>query len=345
MKRQELDMPAIALKSARVAVVGAGLSGLSCAQALAERAFDVEVFDKGRHPGGRTSTRRVELAGAPVDFDHGAQYFTVRDEETRRSLARWEALGVAKRWTGRVVVVGSDGDIEVSESQVRYVGTPTMSAVCEHLASNQNVRCGVVVGRLECQSERIELFDGDGASLGCFDRVVLTAPPAQTAALLTNVAPDIAAKAAAVSMKPCWASMVAFDRPLPVPFDGAFINTGALSWVARTSSKPGRTPNPDRWVLHAHADWSNAHLEDVAAHVSRALLGAFFDAMRLPKRAPLWAQSHRWRYALADDPLEDGCLLDGSSRVVACGDWTNGNRVEGAFLSGQIAARRIEEAG
>ena len=36
----------------RVAITGAGLSGLACAGAIADRGFDVRVFDKARAPGG-----------------------------------------------------------------------------------------------------------------------------------------------------------------------------------------------------------------------------------------------------------------------------------------------------
>ncbi|MGB5703206.1 MAG: FAD-dependent oxidoreductase, partial [Polyangiales bacterium] len=96
----------------RVAVIGAGLSGLACASALERRDFDVRVFDKGRAPGGRISTRRVEIEGTEVGFDHGAQYFTVRDSELAALVASWEKLGVAERWGGRIVAIGESGRFE-----------------------------------------------------------------------------------------------------------------------------------------------------------------------------------------------------------------------------------------
>lgn len=46
-----------------VAIIGAGMAGLSCARALVQAGVAVELFDKGRGPGGRMSTRRVELDG------------------------------------------------------------------------------------------------------------------------------------------------------------------------------------------------------------------------------------------------------------------------------------------
>ena len=55
------------------AIIGAGLAGLSCAQALLLAGHTVHVFDKSRGPSGRMSTRRAEGAAGPWQCDHGAQ--------------------------------------------------------------------------------------------------------------------------------------------------------------------------------------------------------------------------------------------------------------------------------
>ena len=77
-----------------IAVIGAGLAGLSCARHLQDAGCRVTVFDKARGPGGRMSTRR----GDDWQCDHGAQYFTVRDNRFRDEVARWETAGVAALW-------------------------------------------------------------------------------------------------------------------------------------------------------------------------------------------------------------------------------------------------------
>jgi renalase len=52
----------------RIAVVGAGISGLNCAARLMSLGYPVEVFDRGRGPGGRASRRRE----GGWRFQHGA---------------------------------------------------------------------------------------------------------------------------------------------------------------------------------------------------------------------------------------------------------------------------------
>ncbi len=328
----------------RIAVIGAGISGLTCASELAERAYSVTVLDKARGPGGRMSTRRVPNLGVGADFDHGAQYFTVRSPELSSRVQHWGTEGVVAPWQARIVAVGPNGLDESNRQTQRVVGTPGMNAICRRLAAGLDTRFGAHVSAIEEARYGWTLFDQAGDTFGTYEIVLCTAPAPQTEKLLRTIAPAIAERAAAVRMQPCWSVLVAFADPVPVHFDGAFVNRGPLSWVARTSAKPARETSPDRWVLHAGPSWSAEHLEDDADRVIEALVLAFFEAIGCPPSTPAWSNGHRWRYALAENPLEDGCLYDLSLGIGACGDWTNGNRVEGAFLSGLRLAQEVELA-
>lgn len=68
----------------RVAVIGAGIAGISCARVLRDAGHAVRVFDKSRGIGGRMATRRGESSS----YDHGAQYFTARDPGFRQLVVR-----------------------------------------------------------------------------------------------------------------------------------------------------------------------------------------------------------------------------------------------------------------
>ena len=80
--------------TARVVVIGAGLSGLTAARTLTEHGNDVVVIDKGKSPGGRVATRRIGEA----TLDHGAQFFTVREPRFKEIVEEWLRHDVAREW-------------------------------------------------------------------------------------------------------------------------------------------------------------------------------------------------------------------------------------------------------
>jgi len=321
-----------------VAVVGAGLAGLACAGSLRDRGHAVTIFEKSRGPGGRASTRHE----GPLSFDHGAQYFTVRDPEFQRIVDGWHELGVAVPWRGRVSVLGEGGGGSAGAEVERWVGVPGMSALGRQLASELAVRYGTRVAELAREGTTWRLAGDGGVELGRYQAVVVSAPPAQTAALLEQAAPLVAARLSGVQVAPCWAVMAAFPRPLGLPFSGAFVAGGSpLAWVACDSSKPGRGSVPEAWVLHASPGWSAVHLEDPSEPVAGALLQAFSQTLGRRLDQPFHLRAHRWRYALPEGALAERCLVDETGSIVMCGDWCGGPRIEGAVLSGLAAASAL----
>jgi len=60
----------------KIAIIGAGISGLALANTIKNNA-DVELFEKSRGFGGRVATRRAN----DFNFDHGAQFFKAKTLE------------------------------------------------------------------------------------------------------------------------------------------------------------------------------------------------------------------------------------------------------------------------
>jgi predicted NAD/FAD-dependent oxidoreductase len=317
----------------RVAVVGAGMSGLICARTLNDHGFETAVFDKGRRPGGRLATR----VSSGAAYDHGAQYFTVRDPRFERRVAAWVHDGIVAEWRGRLVALAAGGREPKRGGPRRFVGVPGMNAIAAELARDCDVRSGVRVERAVRRQGRWRLEHAGGAEEG-FDALVLALPAPQAAALLDE-APALRARAAAVRMNPCWALLVSFASAIDAGFDGAFVQEGPLSWIARDGSKPGRAT--ESWVLHASASWSASHLELDRGEVATRLLGAFGSALDLALPEPTDLQAHRWAYAIPEQTLPETCLWDAGRSLAVCGDWCAGPRVEGAFLSGAAAAGRL----
>lgn len=91
-----------------VAIIGAGISGLACADALVASRHRVTLFDKGRGPGGGMSTRPAPVGDRSLQFDYGAQYFTKRDPGFVAQIREWETTGVAVRWPRPTTTPGSE---------------------------------------------------------------------------------------------------------------------------------------------------------------------------------------------------------------------------------------------
>ena len=331
-----------------IAVIGAGMAGLSCATALQQAGLQVSVFDKSRGPSGRMSTRR----GDGWQCDHGAQYFTARDAHFRAEVALWERAGAAALWSPVMRLSGDDGARSISGARAteRFVGTPRMTAPAALLAAQltlhtetaitglrrdasgwrlQAARAGQPAGQLEGQLE--EQFDAR------YDAVVLAVPAPQAVPLLQALAPELAALAAGAVMHACWSMMLRFETPLAIGFDAAFVHQGPLRWVARDSSKPGRDGG-ETWLLHASAAWSDAHTAFDADSVAAQLLPAF---AALGGALPHSWSAHRWLYASTEPALAETCVWDAGQGVGLCGDWLNGGTVEAAWLSGRALAQRI----
>ena len=331
-----------ATTSLPIVIIGAGLAGLSCAQALLQVGHTVHVFDKSRGPSGRMSTRRAEDNNGPWQCDHGAQYFTARDPAFRAEVARWQQAGVAALWDARLASFDGNAWTTSATPLERFVGTPRMTSpaawLVQHLGEPALAQWQTTVQRLDHTEGGWAITSAEhGLHSPRYSAVLLAVPAPQAVPLLAPVAPAGAALAASARMRGSWAVMLRYASPVTLPWEGAFINTGPLRWVARDSSKPGRT-GQETWLLHASAEWSEAHIEDSAESVTTALLAAF---AALGGPAPQAATAHRWRYADTEAPLTQGCWWDAPLRVGLCGDWLHGGKVEGAWLSGRALAQQV----
>jgi predicted NAD/FAD-dependent oxidoreductase len=214
-----------------------------------------------------------------------------------------------------------------------------MNEIGKRLAQELEIQAGSQVAKVERIENRIQLLNRNGVSLGTYAQIICTAPPPQSAELLVDF-PELASRLAEIKLQPCWAVMVTFDQPLGIEWAGAFVHDSPIAWIGRESSKPGRSQR-EAYVVHANPTWSAQHLECSAEEVVELILAEFRQRVGCSQAVPAHWQAHRWRYSIAQNPLSAGCLLDRSESIFACGDWAQGSRIEGAFLSGLAVAGRI----
>ncbi|WAT13803.1 NAD(P)/FAD-dependent oxidoreductase [Xanthomonas fragariae] len=321
------------IRARAVAVVGAGLAGLACAQRLQTAGIAVTLFDQADTPGGRMRG----CAGDGWQCDHGAQYFTARDPAFVALVNEWIEAGVAARWPARVA--SWDGaELRPSQSALtRFVGVPDMAAPARALAADLDVRSRTDVRALQRSGQGWVLeVAGEDATRAC-DTVLLAVPAPYAAALSAGLAPAFSAIARDARMQPAWAVVLYFDATIDPGYDALFVNVGPLRWVARNSSKPGRQ-GAETWLLHATAQWSQAHRDATPEAVIASILPGL-AALGLP--LPQSCEAYRWTAASTDSPLQIGCVWDATLGIGMCGDWLAGGKVEGAWQSGMALAQYV----
>ena len=341
----------------RIAVIGAGIAGIACARTLMQAGHQVTVFEKSGGTGGRMATRNTEFGA----FDHGTQYFTVRDARFEKALAT--ASGLVRPWSANTVrILDQLGRVVASSlppKEAHWVATPGMNSLVKQwatpLAANGHLHLETQVVRLEADKLapkrwqlQTESPDSSSRVYSGFDAVVLAIPSVQANALLlsSQVGKALMPELARVSVAPCWTLMLAFPQAsqpnlshLGPQWNAARSTHHRIAWLARESSKPGRSPI-ERWTVQASPDWSERHLEDDAERVRVKLLKAFTEVTGI-RAEPQHAVVHRWRYAQTITPLGKSHLWDAKSGIGACGDWCIGHRVEDGFISGLEMALNI----
>ena len=310
----------------RIAVIGAGLAGLSCAQNLNTAGLDVTVFDKSRGLGGRLATRRAD----GLAFDHGAQYLTAQSAPFKRFVnANEDTLA---SWTPHV-----DGERRDSDW---LVGTPGMSSVGKALAEGIAVSKACRIIGLQRPGTNWHLTSEAGETFGPFARLAIAIPAPQAFELLLTASIEMP-ELNDVIMAPCWTLMLAFERSSGLDFDALRPSTGPIGWIARNDSKPGRDSTVEQWVVQAGPDWSRHHLENNAVEIEKDLLGAFQALAPVDLPPPVFSAAHRWRFALVEKPLGRPCLFEQDSGFGLAGDWCIAPRGEAAFESGVALAGEI----
>jgi predicted NAD/FAD-dependent oxidoreductase len=320
-----------------IAIIGAGLAGLSCAVRLTELGHHVELFEKSRGPAGRMSTKRGEGWSA----DHGAQYFTARDPLFIEQVKKWLAEQVVALWTPEIKVFEANQWSTFQSQDLRYVGAPAMNTPAKQLAKGLVLHASQTIDALSRKDGQWFLHSAETGDIAQgFDALILAIPGPQALTLAQHLDPDIKTIAGQSNMKGCWTLMARFQHQPKVAFEAAFVNQEIISWVARNSSKPERT-GQESWTIQANPLWSQEFIELSKEDVTERMLACAKTLGLDCTKSEI--SVHRWRYASGATTATLGCYTNHALQLGLCGDWLNGGRVEGAWLSGYHLANNIAD--
>ena len=294
----------------RVAVIGAGLSGAACAQALRDRGIAVDIVERGRGPGGRMASPTVQ--GRRVDL--GAAYFTVKEPAVQAVVDEWVRRGLARPWTDTFDVLAPDSRDSTS-GPVRFAADRGLRSLVDDLLP-EPVRYATPIETIDDLTH---------------DAVVLAMPDPQAARLVAAPRGEWVSYDPVIAVAAGWS-----QRRWPIEH-AAFVNDDPdLSFLADDGSRRG--DGAAVLVAHSTADLARRHLEDPGKAVAPvvAAMRRLLDIAGEPD----WTHVHRWTFAKPSGTHGDAEFsLDTTARPLGlCGDsWcpSGAPRVEAAWLSGQ----------
>lgn len=305
-----------------IAVIGAGMAGMSCAHELAIAGAEVTVFDKGRSLGGRMATRR----SGDWTFNHGVPSFHASEMHFRIWMQHLAEKGTARR---------DHWDCQL------YSGNPHMNELLKPLAQKTGIQQAVEISRIECTNNGWRLSTKEGQAFETFDAVLVCIPAPQAQSLIASVKEDWASSIETVEYTSCLTMLLGTERFNPALSDRQFVGHHVLDMQVRQETG---NPTGEAWVVYATPDWSSRNLNCEREEIALAMMQEFAEANNLPNVDPVFLRGHRWRYARVSHPLGQMCLWDHRIGLGLAGDWCLGDGVEYAFMSGTNLADHVLKA-
>jgi copper homeostasis protein len=345
----------------RVAIIGAGLAGLTAAHRLLAKNVEVTVIDKGRRGGGRMCTRAVERPdGRAARFDLGPPLLYHRRPRDRAvpAFALTRLLGELPgpapfegQVVGRVGAGGEDaGDAEVTGMAVaggmREAAFRLLAAHRDALQFHDHTTAETLEGTEDGWRVHVRSLRDGSERVVSANGLILTQPVPQALELLERnriVLPDQLRYALReVTYSRCVAVYGLFTGADPLAPGGVWLGDGALEWVTDNHRK-NVSPVPFSITALTSEGWAADNWDAPDDRPLAQLLPRLRPWVGTPVD-PAFVWVHRWRWAKALAPLLRPCAVVRDLALVLAGDGFAAaapDRADGAVASGEAGALRM----
>jgi renalase len=328
-----------------IAVIGAGIAGLTCAQKLQQAGKSVVLIDKSRGLGGRLATRR--LAGTHAD--HGVCYLQPKGDQFRQWISELVAAGILRVWTEGIHSLSADGILQPPTKFAPYYAAPLgATSIAKYLGRDLEIIGDKLITSIDPINNGWRLSTKDPEFNITAEQVIFATPPAQALVIAKKEIDPTCIKQlskiqfsrsiTAIAIYPTtdqtaasaitWQGIQCIEHPI-------------LAWIGLDSSKQ-LNPTQPVLVIQSSAAFAEQYFDapDLAISGQKLIdaIATFIPTLTTPELV----QVHRWGYAFAQNPLPVQFLTaQTTAPLYFCGDWCGGNRVESAYLSGLAVADQI----
>jgi renalase len=308
-------------------IVGSGIAGSTIANLLAKK-YSIEIFDKARGPGGRSSSRRYMNN---LCFDHGLQYISPKSNNFKKFILGLKRKKILKEWAGNHL----DFTFSKKEKSTKYIGVKSNNDVCKYLIKNikSNFLSEVTSVKFNSNYWTITLNNKNKVF---FKNLILTCPFPQLKKLshkylnkkILNVNPQMIANITV---------MVAYKDYKEMPISTIRFNDAVIAWTSQENTKNRFKSNQILWTIQCTEKFSKKNINLLKKNKKKyeqLILKKFEELAGYKVKNAISKSIHGWKYAYkktVTGNLES--LWSSKYQLGVCADWFSGNKAEHAWLS------------
>ncbi len=336
----------------RIAIIGAGIAGLTAGRELAKAGHDVTVIEKSRGLGGRLATR---YTGDNLEYklDHGTPYFTTKSPEFSGFVSELLDKKLVKIWDDTNWQYDGVQLLDTrpnSTEKIKYIAIDGMNRIGKYLARWVDVMSETRAGgltffgdnRRKKRSWMVNLTDFNTFEA---DAVIVATPAAQAYGIIQTCQDEVSTltlirEIDEVEYDSSVTLMAGYPNTEIPEWDLITCEDDMIKTISNESSKRG-SKQDTYIVVQSTSKFATQNRETVKEELMELLLDRLSTIAGSWAATPAWNQIHYWRYAQTRNPIARPYMeiesLDAPLALV--GDYFNGNTVDDAYCSGFKLAR------
>jgi predicted NAD/FAD-dependent oxidoreductase len=302
-----------------VAIIGAGIAGLSCAQTLRQAGVPARVFEREGRVGGRCTTRLWQ----GHLLDDGIPFFTAQSPDFKREL-----IGRLRQFRPIIApVFDAQGAIVVSPGGPRFYVLQGNNYFAQMLAQGLEISLREPVENIVIRDDGVEVLGQ------AFRAVVSSLPPMETARLFGH-AETGADFPACISALLEYASLGVGESSAAY---GHVTRAGPIAASYCENHKSARIVGPKTvFVAHSSEEFSEQHADEPEENYLPELVRANEEMWKIPPGCCSASFGYRWRMRARPLPtleLPRGAFLCGEGQAAAT--------IEDAWRDGRLAGQEV----
>ena len=316
-------------------VIGSGISGATIANLLNKK-FQVNLYDKGRGPGGRASFKRVK---GQIGFDHGTQYFSPKTIEFKKFVNRLIKIKILKKWSGNHIFLNSKK--KENKKHIKIIGKKGNNDICKFLLKKVKCFYQSEVKKIYYKNKLWFLLFTDG-KIRTYKGVILTCPFPQLKKLSEKFINNTFIKRK-LKMDANITVMIAIKKNKKSPSSFLF-DDPVLGWAGNENTKKRFKSKYDLWTLQSTFKWANRNIDKNKKNLkknSKILIDKFFKLTKIKKTKVIYSINHGWKYSSNSKPLKIRSYWDPKKKLGVCADWFIGPRLESGWISAHDLFKKI----